>query len=197
MQINNKKFIAVLLCSIFLISIFNPATAINMKKESIPSDEINEDTVETNIEKIEDLLENYMKMEDYISLIENDENESAFNKYENAWVVSWGRGFHYKSRFRIKIVLTNRLLELLYPWNRPQFNRPWVFCSHKNDSKSKTFILKAKDTDGIVKINGSHIVLMHRFVGFTTWPGKYELSPLDIFPKLVIGRAKAVYTLKV
>jgi hypothetical protein len=195
----NKKSVALLLCSIFLISIFVPATAMDTEKEPASSTE-NEDNIQKIIEKYEEFLGNYDEISNYFDSFYNDENESenesALKIYEDVSIVSWGRGFHFKSRLKIKLVIINRLLEKFLPWNRPQFNRPWVFCNYKNDSKSNTLILKAKGTNETVKINGSHLVLMHRFVGFTTWLGKFELSPIDLFPRFVIGKAKYVIIYK-
>jgi len=198
MESKVKKYTAVALCSIFLISIFTSSNAINVKQQSVVSDEVNNSFIKTTIGEYDDLAEHIEEICKYFNLLDDNEsiNESAFKIYKNVRVLSRGRGFHFKTRYKIKIVIMNRIIEKLLPMNRNQFFRPFVFGNYKNDSRANTYIFKAAGYNETIKINGSHLVLFYRFNGIGLWPGKIEKSPIDLLPRLIAGKADYLITYK-
>lgn len=192
-----KKYTALILCSIFFLSLFTSVNAIDVKKQLKIEDE-QESCLKKIIEEYEDLAEYSDEICKYFSLLDENEssNESAFNIYKNVRVLSSGRGFHFKTRYKIKIVFINRILEKLLPMNRNQFFRPFVFGNYNNDSKANTYIFKAAGYNETIHINGSHLVLFWRFNGITSWFRKIEKSPVDLLPRLIIGKADYLITYK-
>jgi hypothetical protein len=221
-----KKTIAVFMCLIFLFSAVATSTAVTINKQKLEEPEAEEsiqkitlirygldgsetpfdicleleegqDYIDAVIEKCNELLEEDAEINNYFNSLDEDENqnESALKFGYNAKVISWGRGFHFKTRWKFKIVLMNRLFGLFLPWNRFQLHRPWVICNYRNDSKAKT-IINAKNVNETIVINGSHMVIMNQFFGFALWPGKFEKSPFDILPRLIVGKARFIVTYK-
>jgi len=188
MKVPNKKYLAVMLCSIFLVSIFTPAATADVENEN--------DSLRTAIEKYDELMENYDEIENYFGSIVDNFNFSNISIYEDVTVVSWGKGFHFKSKWYFKFTFVNRLIAYLLKINRPRINRPFLYFNHNNLSKGSTLILKANNINETVKINGTHLVLMTSFRGVTNWFRRFDLSPFDIIPKVVIGKANYMVTYK-
>jgi hypothetical protein len=153
------------------------------------------DPTETIIEKCNELLENDIEMQSFFNSEENDSNDSGLTLNCFSKVTSRGRGFHFKTKLRLRFILIKKLLSLCLPKINVHLFRKWIICNYRNDTKAKTEITPR--LSNVTKtVNGSHLLIMRHFVGFALWPGRFEKSPFDILPRLVVGRARIVLTYK-
>ena len=222
MKKHTKKTIAILLCLVFIISTVATSSAIKLdnkdSKDSIESSKKvqlirfgpdgtttpievdidlneNQDEVELIIEKCKQLFSEDTEINDFLKATAEN-NDSNFSFGMNAFIVSKGRGFHFKTKLKIRFVIVNCILDKLLPWNRNKIFRRWVICNYKNDSRAKTTIYPNVLVNSTQVINGSHALLMNNFVGFALWSGRFDKSFLDILPRLIVGKAKFVVTYK-
>jgi hypothetical protein len=105
-------------------------------------------------------------------------------------ISSKGRGFHYQMKLLGKLSIRYILFRLGLPRLNTIFNDPIIICRYKKDKNAKTTInpiipgLKTK------VVNGSHTVIVHDFIGFTSWRGRFSFTPLNLIPKSFFGVAK-------
>lgn len=153
-----------------------------------------QELIEALIEKCQEIFDNDVEFQNFFKNGENETN-SSFNYGQKASVISYGRGFHFKTKFRFSFLLINRILAVSIPKILVKFNRPTVFCRYTNDSKAKTTIRPNQSVNTTQVINGSHSVILTNFVGFTLWSGRFQKS--RSIPRLIIGKAKHVVTHKI
>jgi len=217
-----KKSIAVLICLTFLLSAVSVVTAVNINaevvveeiEEQIQSETItltrfgpdgsetpieidlelaeDEDYYDAIIEKCNELLEDDSEIQKYFDELD-DGDESGTNFAFNSKVISVGRGFHFKTKLTLRFLLIKKLFTLLFPYLRLRIFRPWIVCSYTNDTKAKTVINPG--SVNATNVTGNHSVLLHRFVGFALWPGRIEISPIDILPRVIVGKARFIVTI--
>jgi hypothetical protein len=152
--------------------------------------ENDEDLIEAVIEKCEELMNSDAEMKNLFDVNEDEDDENGLEIDYRVKITSYGRGFHFKTKYRFTFVFLNRFFNLLFPWIRLQFTRPWVFCRYDNDSKAKT-VIKRNIFNSTV-IEGNHSILLRHFVGFALWSGRFDNSSGNLFPKLIHGRAKII-----
>jgi len=152
--------------------------------------ENDEDFIEAVIEKCEELMNSDAEMKSLFDDDENEVEETGLQIDYSSKITSYGRGFHFKTKYRFRFVFANRVFSLILPWIRLLYTRPWVFCRYDNDSKAKT--IWRRNIFNKTVIEGNHSILLRHFVGFALWPGRFDNSSGNLLPKLIHGRARIV-----
>ena len=215
-----KKSVVVIICLTFLISAVGSSTAVIIKSKETteevseqietitlyrygPDGSVTPITVEFKIEddqeymdalieKCQEILDDDAEIISYFNNDDDNESNSSLKFGKKAFVTSYGRGFHFKMKWRLSFFLTQRLFTFSLPKIIIKLNRPWVLCNYKNDSKAKTIIRPNTLVNHTQVINGSHSIMLRNFVGLAMWSGRFQLS--NIMPRLIIGKAKYVVT---
>ena len=215
-----KKSIVAIICLTFLISAVGSSTAIIIENKETaeeapqqtetitlyrygPDESVKPITVEFEIdegqeymdaliEKCQEILDDDVEIRNYFNSDDDNESNSSLKFGKKAFVTSYGRGFHFKMKWRLSFFLTKRLFTFSLPKIIIKLNRPWVLCNYKNDSKAKTIIRPNMLVNHTQVINGSHSILLRNFVGLAMWSGRFQMS--NIMPRLIIGKAKYVIT---
>lgn len=153
---------------------------------------IDEDLGEMLVEKCSELLKNDDQIQDFLQNVTSNLTIDA----GLLLVKSYGRGFHFKTKARLKLFERVRLLEkfeifeFLFSKIRAIKNDKIIFCRY-NDTKAKTTIipiLRSMINESSIKnINGSHSVLVYDFIGYATWFGRFSFSPIDTLPRAFVG----------
>jgi len=128
-------------------------------------------------------------------LFENDEEFKNVSKIKvniYSMVKSKGRGFHYQMQLLGKLSIRYILFRLGLPRIKTLFNDPLIVCKYKNE-EAKTTIRPLLLPNIKVEINGSHIVIVHSFIGFTSWIGRFALTPLNLTPRSFYGIARLAF----
>lgn len=215
-----KKSVVVIICLTFLISAVGSSTAIIIKSketaEEVPQQtetitlyrygpdgsvtpiivefkiEDDQGYMDALIEKCQEILDDDVEIRNYFNSDDTNESNSSLKFGKKAFVISYGRGFHFKMKWRLSFLFINRLFSLSIPKIILKINRPWIFCNYGNDSKAKTIIRPNQLINHTQVINGSHSILLRNFVGLAMWSGRFQKS--NIMPRLIIGKAKYVVT---
>ena len=87
-------------------------------------------------------------------------------------------------RFRLALPRLNTLL-----------TSPFVFCRYKKDLNANTTITSLL-LSNTKYVSGNHTVIVHNFIGFTTWFGRFSFSPLDLISRSLFGVAKFAICIK-
>jgi hypothetical protein len=220
-----KKLIAILLCTIFLISSAVSASALSIKnKKSIDSQQKNtqivtfyrygpdgsEKQIDLEIDldkgeyvdlvskKCDELLKNDNEIQNFFKDIDKKEqNDSGLKFGIFSKVRSWGKGFQFKTKYRLSFSLVLRFLCLCIPKIKLRFERPWLLCHYGNDTNAYTKIIpRFHNFTRNTNLTGNHTLLLHNFIGFTTWVGRFDKIQNDRFPEIVWGRAGLVFAYK-
>ena len=215
MPIYRKKFLAILITLLFLISAVVTTSAVEVKKDDKVSQDVTtepkilsetitvyrhgldglitpisvninyddtKDLGDAIIEKCKELFENDVEFKDL-------KNNSKIKIGLYGLISSKGKGFHYQMKLLGKLTCRYVLFRLGLPRFNSIFVNPIIICRYKNDpqaiTKIKSFIL-----GGTKEINGSHTVIAHNFIGFTSWMGRFSFTPFDLLPKSFFGIAK-------
>lgn len=128
-------------------------------------------------------------------LFENDEEFENISKIKvNIFSIvrSKGRGFHYQMQLLGKLSIRYILFRLGLPRIHTLFMDPLIVCKYKNE-EAKTTIRPLILPNIKVEINGSHVVIVHNFIGFTSWIGRFALTPLNLTPRSFYGIARLAF----
>lgn len=148
--------------------------------------------IDALIQKCQKILDDDTEIKNYFNSDQENDANSSLKLGKKAFVISYGRGFHFKMKWRLSFLLVNRLFSISIPKIIIKLNRPWVLCNYGNDSKAKTIIRPNQLVNHTQVINGSHSLLLRNFVGLAMWSGRFQKS--NIMPRLIIGKAKYVLT---
>ena len=124
------------------------------------------------------------------------------------FIKSSGKGFHFESKTRIKLLKRPKILSKLL--NKIKFfkiklpkiklfhKKTYLFCKYAKDPTANTTIIplirSAINESYIKNVQGNHSVFVYDFVGYTTWCGRFSFSPLDILPRAFAGYGRtAIY----
>jgi len=148
------------------------------------------DTDDALLDKCQELFENDFEFSKLI-------NFSNFSFGFYSIIRSKGKGFHYQMRMLGKLTIRYILFRLGLPRIHSLILNPLIICRYSKDPKAKTTIKPLIMLNKTREIKGSHTVLVHNFVGFTTWSGRTSFSPFDIFPRSFVGLAKFAICLRI
>ena len=140
------------------------------------------DTGDAILEKCQELFENDTEFE----------NLSKIKVNIYSIVKSKGRGFHYQMQLLGKLSIRYILFRLGLPRIHTLCNNPLIVCKYKNE-EAKTTIKPLILPNLEVEMNGSHVVIVHNFVGFTSWVGRFALTPLNLTPRSFYGIARLAF----
>ncbi len=169
--------------------------------------EENKDIEEILEDKCRELFENDPEFQSYIENEGNNldtENEvdssNLLQNFVGAWgillVSSRGKGLHLKTKPIYSIYLKLNLFKIKLPRIVIRKIISHMFCRYPNDPTAKTTIIPLIRTSinpySIRNITGNHSVYVHRFMGFTTWLGRKDFSPLNMAPRAFYGIARRV-----
>ena len=215
-----KKYTAILMCIIFLLSIASTSSAVTLQqqqeeKNEEPSKEsrITSRTVtfyrygvdgSVNPVEVDIELEEGQDIDDEIAekcdeLLENDVElqnlvlKSNISLGAFVRIKSKGRGFHFKTMLLGKLFFRFILFRLGLPRLFTILNKPLVLCKYKSDPNAKTIFTPILRPNAIpITVNGTHKVAAINFLGFTTWFGRFSFSLFDIIPRAFSGIANLV-----
>jgi len=116
-------------------------------------------------------------------------------------VRSVGKGFHYESKTRKKLLKRPKILKKIIDKinilkiKLPDLNllgrKKHVFCKYAYDLEANTTItpiVRSSINESYVKtVEGQHSVYVYNFVGYTSWLGRFSFSPLDVLPRAFTG----------
>ncbi|MEA2055907.1 MAG: hypothetical protein U9O49_03645 [Candidatus Thermoplasmatota archaeon] len=209
-----KNSLAIFICATFLFSLIAvSATAsidleLNKKTQEItlyrygPDGSVKPVDVEVSFkngqdladaiaEKCEELAESDIEIQSFLGNNDtsNDTNASILKLGLFSKVTSRGRGFHFKFKTKVNVLIKFKLFSLLLPKLRVWKRTPIVFCKYLNDSRAHTTITSTQDSNLTKVVEGSHSVFIYNFVGFTSWCGRFSFSPFDVLPRSFSGYA--------
>jgi hypothetical protein len=143
-------------------------------------------------EKCEELMENDVEIQDFLkeTLEVTSDSNLAFGIL--SFVKSHGRGFHFKMKMRMKLKMVLKLFAIRLPKIRVRCRIPLMFCSYANDTKANTTITPLLSLNNSRIIDGNHSVFVRSFIGFTSWIGRFSISPFDLLPRGFFGFARYV-----
>ena len=145
-------------------------------------------------EKCEELAESDIEIQSFLgdNNTSNGTNTSILKLGFLSKVKSKGRGFHFKCKTKVNVLIRFKLFSLLLPKIRVWARTPIVFCKYSNDSRAHTTIISTQDSNLTKVVEGSHSVFIYNFVGFTSWCGRFSFSPFDVLPRSFSGYAMFV-----
>ena len=210
-----KKTLAVSITLIFLFSVFSTGSAKSTVND-IESDfekftlyrhdidgSVTEVIVDININQDKDLgelleekcKELFGKDTDFQSYLkEPGDFQKLFENFTGSWgillISSHGRGFHFRSKPLLKMLVVKRLFKLRLPKIVSSVKTPVIFCRYPKDPKANTTItplVRSLFGFGAKNMTGNHSVYVRNFIGFTTWSGRSSFSPFDRFPRAFFG----------
>jgi len=143
-----------------------------------------EDLGQAIADKCEELFVNDITMQSYVEKSIGNSNISI----GILKVKSYGRGFHFKTKFLEKVALNFILFKLNLPRLGVMAKKLLVFCKYRGDNAKTTIDPILRDKENTTKIiTGPHSVVVINFIGFTTWFGRISISP--ILPRAFFGIA--------
>ena len=151
-----------------------------------------QDYYDAVLEKCNEILENDEEITSYFNSVDENNSNSSFKLGYKAKVLSYGRGFHFKMKWKLTFFLMNRIFSIFLPKIRMRLNRPLIFCNYGNDTGAKTIIGPNKLVNQTQSINGSHSILLKNFVGIALWSGHFQRT--SSIPRLILGKANVVVT---
>jgi len=155
-----------------------------------------DDLGEVLADKCNELFEKDTKMQMYLqNLLENTTLNLSFS-FGLLYIKSHGRGLHFKTKTIVTIITRFKIFKIMLPHFKVHIKKHLIFCRYKNDARAKTVItplIRSMSDPNVTKIiEGNHSVLVHNFVGYTTWCGHFSKSPFDILPRAFCGLARLV-----
>ena len=172
--------------------------------------EVGEETKDLSLfleSKCSELFEKDMEMQNFAkSLQDNETNESNF--LFGAGLIrikSHGRGFHFKMKTDIKITTKFKFFRIMLPRIFISARKGLVVGLYNDTKANTTFypIIRSNMYPGTAKyVNGSHVVVVRKFFGYTTWTGRFSclLSELllkkDLLPRAFSGVGRIVVCYK-
>jgi len=122
-----------------------------------------QDLGELIADKCQELFDNDPEMQ--INFSTNNSSTNVLSK-----IRSYGRGFHFKSTFRMQLLQKLKLFPFLPPYFRTAIFIPMNYCKYTTDPKAKTVVTSI--LTGVNKTyEGPHSVLNVGFVGYSGWIG--------------------------
>lgn len=117
------------------------------------------------------------------------------------FIRSSGKGFHYESKTRTKILKRPKILSKIldkiniFKIKLPKINlfkkKTHIFCRYAYDVNANTtitpLIRSAMNESYIKTIHGRHSIYVYNFIGYTSWIGRFSFSPFDILPRAFVG----------
>jgi len=218
-----KKLIAAFISLTFILLAATSSSAISVEKqklnveESVENPEISTETVTvyrcgpdgsiTPVELNLELDENQDIGDAIVAqcneLLENDEEIQNLMQKSNislglfTRIYSKGRGFHYKTMLIEKIGLRYLLWKLQLPRIASLLAKPLIFCMYGKDLTARTVLKPLLRTNTTEKVmEGAHMVIARNFIGYTTWVGRFSITPLNIIPKAFSGYARFAFCIK-
>ena len=122
------------------------------------------------------------------------------------FVKSSGKGFHFESKTRTKLLKRPKILSKLlskikfFKIKLPKLKlfdkKPYLFCRYPKDPEANTTItpiVRSIVNESYIKnVQGNHSVFVYDFVGYTTWCGRFSFSPLDVLPRAFAGYGRVI-----
>jgi len=172
----------------------SPDGSINPVKVSIELKE-GQDFGDAIADRCEELTKKDYEMQSFLDKLVNS---SKVNRTLGVFklVKSKGCGFHFKMKPYLKFTLTKRLFSLIIPKITVQAHIPLIYCKY-NDSKAYTIVKplqRTNNTNATEIMEGNHSVIALRFIGYTSWVGRFSWTPLDRIPRSFSGIALFVGT---
>lgn len=155
-----------------------------------------EDLSKVIIEKCKELFEKDSKLNDFLEDLNSEKaQDDLTTKWGWLFVNSRGKGTHIKTKFIYRFLILLYLFKLRFPRLSLKVKRE-IFCNYENDPNAETTIIPiVKYLTGIEQkqiITGNHSVFVHQFSGFTTWSGRFSITPEDEFSRAFFGFARFV-----
>ena len=139
-------------------------------------------------DKCQELFENDEELQEYLTSI-------GIKLGFLCKIKSSGKGFHYQTKLIEKIILRVIRFRLALPRLNTLLTSPLVFCRYKKDLNANTTITSLL-LSNTKYVSGNHTVIIHNFIGFTTWFGRFSFSPLDLISRSLFGVAKFAICIK-
>ena len=139
-------------------------------------------------DKCQELFENDEELQEYLTSI-------GIKLGFICKIKSRGKGFHYQTKLIEKILLRFIRFRLALPRLNTLLTSPLVFCRYKKDLNANTTITSLL-LSNTKYVSGNHTVIVHNFIGFTTWFGRFSFSPLDLISRSLFGVAKFAICIK-
>lgn len=140
-------------------------------------------------EKCKELFEEDKQLQNYVKNLETKANKTDSSFGLGVYrIKSSGRGFHFKTKWIIRLVMKYILFKLGLPRLNLPGRRRMIYCSYKNDPKANTTIEPITGILGTktrTSVEGNHSIFVHNFRGFTTWIGRFSRSFL--LPRVFYG----------
>lgn len=209
MQLPVKKTIVMLVCLTMLIPAISVACSENIEETStetitlfrygpdgsITPVKVKIDTSDGNdvgqaiADKCEELFVNDAEMQNYV------EKTISLGNYTISMgilkVKSYGRGFHFKTKFLEKAALNFILFKLDLPRLGVMAKKLLVFSKYRGEKAKTTIDPILRNAENTTKIiTGPHSVVAINFIGFTTWFGRISIAP--IIPRAFFGISSIV-----
>lgn len=146
-------------------------------------------------DKCSELVENDAELQKFLQDYIKDRNELNRTFGVLSKVKSHGKGFHFKTRFRIRIVGLKqfKIFPLLPPYFKKQIRVSMIYCRYPRDDQATTTITPLIGGENATKyVEGNHTVFVFSFVGFAGWFRRFSPSPLNIIPRAFAGYALLV-----
>lgn len=146
------------------------------------------DIGEAIADKCQELFENDVELQEYLT-------STGIKLGFICKIKSRGRGFHYETKLFEKLLLRFIRFRLALPRLNTLLTSPLVFCKYKKDLKANTTI-KSLLSNTSKYMSGNHTVIVHNFIGYTSWLRRFSFSPLNLLPKSLFGVAKFAICIK-
>lgn len=147
-----------------------------------------QDLGEVIADKCQELFENDVELQEYLK-------DTGISLGFVCKIKSRGRGFHYQAKLIEKLLLRFIKFRLALPRLNTLLTKPLVFCRYKKDLRANTTISSLLFNTSRY-MNGNHTVIVHNFVGYTSWFGRFSFSPLNLVPRSFFGVAKFAICIK-
>jgi hypothetical protein len=153
-----------------------------------------DDLSERLAEKCQELTINDDKIQSYIKKVNS--NMSNFKFLSN--VKSSGKGLNFKTNsFYSKKVTIRPHWDKDFPFRfyftiheRTKFNLfKSVFCFYSNEEANTTITPLTSENSSVIHLEGPHMILTSGFIGYTTWIGRFPVSPFRLLPRAFAGFA--------
>lgn len=155
------------------------------------------ETIEETIKKkCEELFKQDSKFQDFIKNLPEIKLKSKFTgDWGWLYVSSHGIGKHYKTKMLLRVVLKLSLFRFKLPQLSIKLRRE-IFCKYEHDLGAETNIVPiirtAMGYNAAKNMTGNHSVYVHSFAGFTTWSGRFSISPEKKIPRAFAGVGRLV-----
>ena len=145
-----------------------------------------QDIGEAIIEKLDELLDNDQEIQDLMQLLN-------FTIDFGVRIKSRGKGIHFQTLFFEKILIKFILFRLGLPRIAPICAKPLIYCKYLKDEQAKTTIKFLYGFGESTEMKGKHAVIIHNFIGYTTWFRRFSITPFNILPRAFSGYARLAF----